>query len=115
MTTLPIYRPTMSTSGPASVARVPTTNLVIVLAKQANRLQQQEQQIQELIVAVTMLNNALGRDSQIEKITRPKKYNGDKEALHPFLIGIDLYFFKKAPRYTIDVSKVVKICKFLKG
>ena len=52
----------MSTSGPASAARAPTTNTATVLAEQANRLQQQEQQIQELIAAVTMLNNALGRD-----------------------------------------------------
>ena len=51
----------------------------------------------------------------MEKITRPKKYDGDKETLCPFLIGIDLYFFKKAPRYTIDVSKVVRVYKFLKG
>ena len=51
----------------------------------------------------------------MEKITGPKKYNGDKEALRPFLMGMDLYFFKKAPRYTIDISKVVRVYKFLKG
>ena len=64
---------------------------------------------------MTMLNNALGRDGQTEKITGPKKYDGDKEALHPFLTGMDLYFFKKAPRYAIDVSKVARVYEFLKG
>ena len=28
---------------------------------------------------------------------------------------MDLYFFKKAPRYTIDVSKVARVYEFLKG
>lgn len=58
----------MSTSGSASAARAPATNPATVLAEQANRLQQQEQQIQELIAAVNMLSNrplpeATGRDT----------------------------------------------------
>ena len=58
----------MSTSGSASAARAPATNPAMVLAEQANRLQQQEQQIQELIAAINILSNrpppkAAGRDT----------------------------------------------------
>ena len=58
--------------------------------------------------------NAPQGDNYLEKIHRPDKYGGDKEALRPFLTGMDLYFSKKAPRYTTDISKVEKVYKFLK-
>ena len=61
------------------------------------------------------LPKAIGRDTyRQEKITRPNRYRGDKEALRPFLIRIDLFFSKMSPYYATNVSKLEKVYKFLK-
>lgn len=83
------------------------------MAQQANQLQQQSAQIQELMAAIELLQQTRGAPSA--KLAAPEKYSGGREGLKSFLTNMDLYCRFNKASFATEQDKILAAGMHLKG
>ena len=110
----PMATPSTSSKSTSSTASAPATNPTTVLAQQANQIQQQTLQIQELIRVVTELQQRPSKTTATRGI-KLEKYNSGKEGLQPFLTHIKLYNRLNSSIFPTDPNRILAASIYITG